>query len=88
MTGNKVKGGMQHVYLSMRGSGFFGAWLLHIHTLGGEEIMEFRKYAYNLDSLNTKDEITEGQSRENAHESIEIHETKEKNENGFLNTRG
>ena len=44
-------------------------------------------YQNDLDALNTNDEVTDGQSGENIHESIEIHETTEKNENGFHATR-
>ena len=54
---------------------------LHTDRITGDD------YQNNLDALNTKDEITEGQSRENVHESIEIQETTEKNENGFHATR-
>ena len=44
-------------------------------------------YQNDLDALNIKNKITEGQSGESIHESVKIHETTEKNENGFHATR-
>ena len=54
---------------------------LHTDRFTGDD------YQNDLDALNTKSKITEGQSRENIHESIEIQETTENNENGFHATR-
>ena len=50
------------------------------HTTGDD-------YQNDLDALNNKNKITEGQSGESIHESVKIHETTEKNENGFHATR-
>ena len=52
---------------------------------GGENTEDSRQEG--SESYQSSDEITEGQSRENIHETIEIQETTENNENGFHATR-